>query len=282
MDKIAAFILTYNEEDRIGKAIQALHGFDEIVVYDKSSQDRTREIAEKSGAKVLQIDYSDVRLSVSARKRVKEYMDNSVESEWVFFLSASDIVHCDLCDEIKKVINDFPSVEAIDIPIYKYSMGYQGKHSFIGDLRYERNVIRKCFYPVEWDVMIHEIGYNDLKGIKLVPSNTQVAVYHLTHPSLNIVMDRHWRYAVQYVKDSKKHGRNRERIMRYAIHECIRLVYRYFRRAIYKSKDVGKAQLMMLIMYNCMIYLNAFFDEDTEQSIKQKYNDIWEMCNGKQ
>jgi hypothetical protein len=93
-------------------------------------------------------------------------------------------------------------------------------------------------------------------------------------------MDRHWRYAVQYVEDAAERGRGRERVMRYAINECIRTVFRYFRRGIFKSKETGKAQLMTLIMYNCLIYLNAFFSKEKEVEIQEIYQQIMDECRG--
>lgn len=280
--KIAAFILTYNEEKRIRDTISALKGFDEIMLCDKSSTDSTREIAKELGAKVLQIDYSDADVLLSERKKIKEYLDNEIESEWVFYLSTSDIVHYKLYDELVNVINNgAKEYDVIEIPMHKFSMGATGENTFLGATRYEKNVFRKKIYKVDYNLMIHESEFKDDPAYRLQCKDSNIAVYHLTHPTLDLIMDRHWRYAVKYVKDSALHGRDRERVMRYSFNECIRLVYRYFRRGIYKSKEVGKAQLMMLIMYNCMIYLNAYFDKDMEKQIADEYQRIKDMCIGK-
>ena len=280
--KIAAYILTYNEEERIADTIKALEKFDEIMICDKSSTDKTRDIARELGAKVLKIDYFNVDFPTSERRKLKTFFEKEIESEWILLLSTSDIVHFKLYDELVQAIGkETNTVDVIEIPMYKYSMGKTGEHTFIGAMRYEKNVIRKKIYETEYNVMIHESEFQAKDSYKLKCKDPNVAVYHLTHPTLDIIMDRHWRYAVQYVKDSAAHGRGRERVMRYSVNECIRLVYRYFKRGIYKSKEVGKAQLMMLIMYNCMIFLNAFFDKEMEQQIDNKYREIREMCRGK-
>lgn len=279
--KIAAFILTYNEERRIRDTIAALKGFDEVMICDKSSTDDTRNIAEKLGAKVLQIAYSDADILLSERGKIKDFLDKEIESEWIFYLSTSDIVHYKLYDELVNAIDNCANeYEVIEIPIHKFSMGATGKNTFIGAMRYEKNVFKKEIYKVDYNLMIHESEFKDNPAYTLRCKDSNIAVYHLTHPTLELIMDRHWRYAVKYVKDSELHGRNRERVMRYSVNECIRLIYRYFKRGIYKSKEVGKAQLMMLIMYNCMIYLNAYFNKETEQQIEEKYREIREMCSG--
>ena len=52
--KISATIITYNEERNLPRAIESLRCADEIVVIDSGSSDRTVEIAEKLGARVVE------------------------------------------------------------------------------------------------------------------------------------------------------------------------------------------------------------------------------------
>src|SRR5262245_49808336 len=53
MQFISATIITRNEEDRIAGAIKSLSCCDEVIVVDSESTDRTREIAEQCGARVI-------------------------------------------------------------------------------------------------------------------------------------------------------------------------------------------------------------------------------------
>lgn len=55
MVKFSAIIITYNEERNIRRCLESLRGIaDEIIVVDSYSQDKTREICESMGAKVVQ------------------------------------------------------------------------------------------------------------------------------------------------------------------------------------------------------------------------------------
>ena len=51
--KITATIITLNEERQIARAIESLRCCDEIVIVDSGSADRTVELAEKLGARVI-------------------------------------------------------------------------------------------------------------------------------------------------------------------------------------------------------------------------------------
>jgi glycosyltransferase involved in cell wall biosynthesis len=51
--KITATIITLNEERNIARAIESLRCCDEILILDSGSTDRTEELAEKLGARVI-------------------------------------------------------------------------------------------------------------------------------------------------------------------------------------------------------------------------------------
>ncbi|MBZ0308075.1 MAG: glycosyltransferase, partial [Anaerolineae bacterium] len=55
---LAAIILTRNEERHIAECISSLKWADYILVFDSGSTDRTREIAENSGAEVRVNEFS--------------------------------------------------------------------------------------------------------------------------------------------------------------------------------------------------------------------------------
>ena len=62
--KISAYIIAYNEAEKIRDCINSILWVDEIIVADSHSTDRTSEIAEELGANVVQIPfngYGDLR-----------------------------------------------------------------------------------------------------------------------------------------------------------------------------------------------------------------------------
>ena len=53
-EKLSVYILAFNEESKITDTLKTVDWVDEVVVIDSFSTDRTVEIAEQFGAKVIQ------------------------------------------------------------------------------------------------------------------------------------------------------------------------------------------------------------------------------------
>ena len=57
MQKISAYILAFNEAEKVKPAVESVLWADEIVVVDSNSTDRTAEIATSLGARVVQVPF---------------------------------------------------------------------------------------------------------------------------------------------------------------------------------------------------------------------------------
>jgi glycosyltransferase involved in cell wall biosynthesis len=56
--EISVYIIAYNEAEKIRDCINTVLWADEIIVIDSNSTDRTSEIAESLGAKVIHIPFN--------------------------------------------------------------------------------------------------------------------------------------------------------------------------------------------------------------------------------
>lgn len=93
-------LATRNEEKNIGACLSAVKGIaDEIVVVDESSEDNTREIAEKLGAKVYKVKHEEI-----FHKTKQKALDYAT-GDWILQLDADEIITPQLANEIVKVIN---------------------------------------------------------------------------------------------------------------------------------------------------------------------------------
>ena len=97
--KLSVGIITYNEENRIGKTLDAVKDIaDEIIVVDSGSTDRTVEIAQSKGAAV----YVESWKGYGPQK-------NSVlekcKGKWILLIDADEVISLKLKKEIKSIIN---------------------------------------------------------------------------------------------------------------------------------------------------------------------------------
>ncbi|MBI3379799.1 glycosyltransferase family 2 protein [Candidatus Gottesmanbacteria bacterium] len=113
---ISAIIISRNEEENISACIKALDFADEIIVIDNCSSDNTRELAEKSGAKVYEIsglDFSYLR-NIGKEKAA---------SQWLLYIDADERVSKNLSIEIKKAVKNPESNSAFSIVRKNYFLG---------------------------------------------------------------------------------------------------------------------------------------------------------------
>lgn len=97
MEKVTAIIPTFNEERHIADAIASVRWADEILVVDSFSQDRTVEIAQSCGARVIQREYG-----YSASQ--KNWAIPQAQHPWIFLLDADERCTPELEREIKATI----------------------------------------------------------------------------------------------------------------------------------------------------------------------------------
>ncbi len=95
--RLAAIILTKNEESHIGACLDSLAWIDRRVVFDSFSTDRTCDIAREHGAEVIRQSFSDY---ASQRNAAMDMID----AEWIFFVDADERSTPELAEEIRSIV----------------------------------------------------------------------------------------------------------------------------------------------------------------------------------
>jgi glycosyltransferase involved in cell wall biosynthesis len=116
MQKISAYIIAYNEAEKIAAAVSSVLWADEIVVADSGSTDRTAEIAAGLGARVIQLPFNgfgDLRNRTVAECRY----------EWIFSLDSDERCTPAARDEILALLAGEPAHDAYRVPRRNYMMG---------------------------------------------------------------------------------------------------------------------------------------------------------------
>ena len=108
--KVAALILTKDEERNIARCIQSLEWCEEIVVLDSGSQDATCELARRAGARVIHRPFDTFAQQRNAGLELAGF-----ESEWILHVDADEVFGAPIAAEIGAL--EPPShVEAFEIP----------------------------------------------------------------------------------------------------------------------------------------------------------------------
>jgi glycosyltransferase involved in cell wall biosynthesis len=120
--KITATIITLNEERNVARAIESLRCCDEMLIVDSGSTDRTVELAEKLGARVLEAGW----LGYAAQKnRAAEYANH----EWILSLDADEALSEALEAEIWNLKKSGPQSDAYTMPRLARYLGRWIYHS---------------------------------------------------------------------------------------------------------------------------------------------------------
>lgn len=98
---ITFVIFSKNEEKRISYCIQNFLPYGEVLVFDNYSEDRTREIAKKLGAKPILIDKTNVQFDET--KPIVDTVMGHVKTDWVFWGFADDMVPKTCLDLYRKI-----------------------------------------------------------------------------------------------------------------------------------------------------------------------------------
>jgi glycosyltransferase involved in cell wall biosynthesis len=120
--KISATIITFNEERNLPRAIESLRCCDEIVVVDSGSIDRTVEVAEKLGARVIETPWRGYAGQ-------KNFASESASHDWVLSLDADEALSEALESEIWQIKRNGPRHDAYTMPRLAQYLGRWIFHS---------------------------------------------------------------------------------------------------------------------------------------------------------
>ncbi|MBR2179967.1 MAG: glycosyltransferase family 2 protein [Selenomonadaceae bacterium] len=171
--KISACYIVKNEEKTLPRSIDSLKSaVDEIVVIDTGSTDKTIEIAESYGAKVIKTAWND---DFSAPRNLA--IDNA-SGDWIIFLDADEFFAYP--DKVRPAIEKFSNETTIIIPRINIDADNDNREiNRNNDLRIFRNVDY-----LRYRGMIHE-NLENINGGDLphVYSGKDLTIYHTGYSS---------------------------------------------------------------------------------------------------
>lgn len=144
---ISAVVLTKNEEKNIKECIYALKWCDELVVIDDESWDKTREIAQRLGAKVF------TRPLNSDFAAQRNFGLQQARGEWILFVDADERVSKELASEIQESVKK-PNHSGYFVKRKDFMFRHWLEHGETGNIKLLRLARKEAG---EWVRPVHEV-----------------------------------------------------------------------------------------------------------------------------
>lgn len=143
MTRLAAVVLTYNEQQHIAECLASLDFAASRLVFDSFSTDDTVETAKESGASVIQYAFTDY-----AKQRNAALDAVGESADWVLFVDADERVTPELADAVRAAISRGDAYAGWRIARHNYIFGvltrgagwfpdYQTRLLRVGAARYD-------------------------------------------------------------------------------------------------------------------------------------------------
>ncbi len=226
MVKISAYIVTLNEEKRLGKTLQALKKVaDEIFVIDSGSTDKTQKIAEKYGAKFVFHKWKNI----SAQKH---YGQELCHNDWVLSLDADEVLSPELIAEIKEKMKK-PAADAYKMKICDMLPGDKKPRLFAKTYNQVRLYNRKKNNMPD-DLTNDRV----VVGEGAVVEQLESKVFHYSYISLTQTWFKLNMYTDELVKTAVEQGRKYSKLRLYTEFPRQFLVY-YFKKRYFLYGTCG-------------------------------------------
>jgi glycosyltransferase involved in cell wall biosynthesis len=177
--RISAVINTYNAELHLEKVLECVKDFDEIIICDMGSNDRTLEIARKFNSTILPHE------KLSFVEPARNFAIQSAKNNWVLLLDADEIITNDLKKKLYEFQNNKEGNTALAIPRKNYFLG-QWMQAAYPDYVYR--FFRKD--SIVWPAFIH--SKPEIKGniVKISPRDQHLAIEHLSNDSISTILEK--------------------------------------------------------------------------------------------
>jgi glycosyltransferase involved in cell wall biosynthesis len=196
MIPLSVTIITYNEERNIGRCLKSMQGIaDEILVVDSFSTDRTVEICESFGCRVIAREFKGF-------VDQKQFAVDQAKNDWILSFDADEEITEGFRNELKELLGrDKMPCDGYNIRFSLFYLGRILKHSGVGfehKLRlFDR---RKSAFQFSH---VHEVvrvsgSVGRLKGISI----------HYSYDNLHHHIEKSNRYSTLAAQDNHSRGKH--------------------------------------------------------------------------
>jgi glycosyltransferase involved in cell wall biosynthesis len=191
---VSVITISLNEEANIALCLESLKRFDEVWLVDSNSTDRTREIAESMGAKVVAFTWN----RQYPKKKQWAFENLPFANKWVFLVDADEQVPDALADEIEATLARDGDKHAGYFVGFHYD--FSGRLLKHGQRVYKLALMQhaKTHWQTYDDLEVTVLGDNEMHYQPPVDGTTEVLktpMIHEDQETLYHFFDRHNKYS---------------------------------------------------------------------------------------
>jgi len=188
---LSVFLITRNEEARLGRTLDAVAWADQVVVVDSGSRDATCEIARAKGAEVHHRDWTGYGAQ-------KSYAEGLCRNDWVLNIDADEVVTPELAAEIRAFLATNSAPAAFRVRVRNVYPGDDRPRPFASDY----NIVR-FYHRAAGSYRNHPLFDRVELEEGIVLGQLKAPIHHFAHLSLAHFIDKENRYT-SYVAETAR------------------------------------------------------------------------------
>lgn len=181
-----------NEEANLAACLERLRRFDDVVVIDSGSTDKTREIALEHGARVVDFEWN----GKYPKKRNWFLINHPPENPWVLFLDADEFIDDPFCSELEKSITSSRN-DGYWIKYTNYFLGKPLRHGLVQRKLALFRVGKALYEKIEedhWSALDMEIHEHPV--VDGTVGEIRAPIDHRDYKGLDRFLNKHVDYAL--------------------------------------------------------------------------------------
>lgn len=256
--KISVVIQTYNSEKYLERVLEAVSAFDEVVICDMHSTDRTISIAEEFGCKIV------FHEKLGYCEPARNFAIQSASHDWVLVVDSDEIVPDALRVYLYEQLQREHCPEGIRIPRKNYFMG-RFMHGDYPD--YILRFLRKD--RADWPIKVHAIPHINGRVETISSRRKELAFVHLINNPLNKRIEKLNIYTDMEIPKRKDKNYSMMAIL-YA--PTYRFVKAYFLKGGFRDGKAGFVNASMDAFYKfttiAKLWESKLTDEDIDENLR--------------
>ena len=194
MSPVSGVIITYNEESRIEAALASLKPHvDELLVVDSHSTDRTRELAEAMGARVIRHDFE-------SHVKQKNVAVREASHDWILSLDADEVLSPGFDASAAQVNWNDPAV------IYSFSRRNWYLSGWVDWTGWRRDKVVRLFHRSRAE-FVGSWVHDEVRGEGCRLRDLPTAIYHHPYENLTHHTEKINRYTTHLSQEMLERGK---------------------------------------------------------------------------